>query len=128
MFSYPIDKTNENKFYIYFTDLKKYLIKHEYRSGFIQRLKDGYGIIHTPRRVLTHGEKTTELLLSLFSDNKAISLIDINSMIGEELTNNLLSVGFLFFNNEKENILSKFRIIPVNQFVILIPFRQFNNC
>ena len=128
--SYPINSSNLEEFYHQFKILKGYLEKYEYRSGFIQRLKDGYGIIHTPRRVLTYGDRKTELLLSLFSDNKSYSMDRITTLLGENLTNKLLSVGLFVLNtntNNKESLSSTFRILPVNQFLLLIPFRQFND-
>ena len=127
MNSFPIDPSNLQNFYNNFSELKQKLKDCEYRSGFIQRLKDGYGIIHTPRRVLTFGNPTTEVLLSFFSDNKSFSYEIISQIIGSKLTNELLEVGMFTNNGTKNNISSAFRIIPVNQFLTLIPFRQFNN-
>ena len=82
MNSFPIDPSNLQNFYNNFSELKQKLKDCEYRSGFIQRLKDGYGIIHTPRRVLTFGNPTTEVLLSFFSDNKSFSYEIISQIIG----------------------------------------------
>lgn len=127
MNSYPLNKSELKPFLNNFSELRQVLIRFEYRSGFIQRLKDGYGIIHTPRRTLTYGNKNTELLLSLFSDNKSFRKEIIDSILGKNLTSNLISVGFFIVDREKSSLISTFRIIPVNQFLVLIPFRQFNN-
>ena len=86
MKSYPINPNELNSFYTSFKELKKSLISHEYRSGFIQRLKDGFGIIHTPRRTLPYGDQNTEILLSLFSDNKGFPTETISNILGKELT------------------------------------------
>ncbi len=124
---YPIDQENIDSFYPLFSELRKQFDRFEYRSGFFQRLKDGFGIIHTPRRTLPYGNSNAELLLSLFSDNKTFTLNEVETVIGKKLTSELLSVGFFYLNEEKNSITSTFRIIPINQFLILIPFRQFNN-
>jgi methylase of polypeptide subunit release factors len=106
------------------SDLKKILLTYEYTSGFIQRLKDGYGVIHTPRRILTHADSYVESIVSLFGDNKSIQTNKIQYIFGKKLTNELLENNFLIENDQK--ITSVFRIVPVNQFFVFIPFRQFN--
>ena len=123
---FPINPSHFSFFHDH-ADLLLYKLQHfEYRSGFIQRLKDGYGIIHTPRRTLPYANANTELLLSLFSDNKMFDKNAVQNILGEQLVDHLISDGFFVLNPDNSNISSTFRIIPVNQFLIFIPFRQFN--
>lgn len=105
------------------TDLKSLLWHVEYASFFKQRLAEGAALIHTPRRKLTHADQWTEDVVSVFADNKGLTVQRSAEIFGKRLLANLLEHGILV--ERKEKVGSVFRILPVNQFLILIPFRQF---
>jgi len=104
--------------------LKELLGKYEYKAGYYQRLREGYGFIHAPRRRLVHGDPTTELLLSFFAENRALKLYEINRLFTEELKQDL-EKNRLIVQTNKGEFLSVFRIFPLNHYFLLIPFRRY---
>ncbi|MFX1255168.1 MAG: methyltransferase domain-containing protein [Promethearchaeota archaeon] len=105
-------------------ELKELLIKSEYASGYIQRLHTGYGLIHAPRRKLTYGNARTESLLSFFAENKALSIDQTDSVFTKSLRDSLEKAKIIVRTN-KAKYQSIFRIVPLNQFLLLVPFRRF---
>ncbi|MHA2364776.1 MAG: methyltransferase domain-containing protein [Candidatus Hodarchaeales archaeon] len=104
--------------------LRLALWKYEYTLCFNQRLADGYNIVHTPRRKLTYGNAQSELLVSLFADNKGLNYNEISTILSEGLLEDLLNIKLLYKTKTKK-ILSGYRINPLrNQFLLLIPFRN----
>jgi methylase of polypeptide subunit release factors len=104
--------------------LKKLLWKYEYTAGYYQRLAEGFGFIHAPRKRLPHANPFTELLLSFFADNRVLNLKQINKLFPEKIRDELVH-SRLIIRTAKEEYASVFRIFPLNQFLILVPFRRF---
>ena len=71
--------------------IRKILIEYEYTSGYYQRLAEGYGFIHAPRKKLVFGNPITELLLDFFADNRALGLDEINIIF----PNNLKEIHYM---------------------------------
>jgi hypothetical protein len=106
--------------------LRKLLRTFEYTSGYYQRLAEGYGFIHAPRKKLRYGNPITELLLDFFVENRALSLEEITKLMTDNLKGDLLR-SRLIVKTQKEEFLSVFRIFPLNHFLILVPFPRFSN-
>jgi len=104
--------------------IKELLGRYEYKAGYYQRLGEGYGFIHAPRRRLEHGDRTTELLLSFFAENRALKIYEINKLFKEELKQDLIKNRLIVRTNKGE-FLSVFRIFPLNHYFLLIPFRRY---
>ena len=104
--------------------IKELLGRYEYKAGYYQRLREGYGFIHAPRRRLEHGDRTTELLLSFFAENRALKFHEINKLFTEELKQDL-EKNQLIIRTNKGEFLSVFRIFPLNHYFLLIPFRRY---
>jgi methylase of polypeptide subunit release factors len=104
--------------------LKGILWEHEYTAGYYQRLADGYSFIHAPRKRLPHANPNTELLLSFFAENRAIPEKELNKIFKSQLKESLEQFRLIIRTN-KGNYLSIFRIFPLNQYFILIPFRRY---
>ncbi|MHA2225817.1 MAG: methyltransferase domain-containing protein [Candidatus Hodarchaeales archaeon] len=104
--------------------LKRVLWKYEYAAGYYQRLAEGFGFIHAPRRKLAHANPFTELLLSFFAENRALNLKEINKIFTNHLRDALLRFN-LVIRTSRGQYLSVFRIIPLNQYFVLIPFRRY---
>ena len=104
--------------------IKELLGRYEYKAGYYQRLGEGYGFIHAPRRRLEHGNITTELLLSFFAENRALKINEINKLFTEELKQDLIKNRLIVRTNKGE-FLSVFRIFPLNHYFLLIPFRRY---
>ncbi len=105
-------------------NLKELLGRYEYKAGYYQRLGEGYGFIHAPRRRLEHGDITTELLLSFFAENRALKINEIHKLFTEELKQDLIKNRLIVRTNKGE-FLSVFRIFPLNHYFLLIPFRRY---
>ncbi|MFX0066208.1 MAG: methyltransferase domain-containing protein [Candidatus Hermodarchaeota archaeon] len=105
-------------------NLKELLIESEYASGYIQRLHTGYGLIHAPRRKLTYGNTRTESLLSFFAENKALTIDQTERVFTRSLRESLEKAKIIVCTN-KAKYQSVFRIVPLNQFFLLVPFRRF---
>ncbi len=106
--------------------IRKILREFEYPSGYYQRLAEGYGFIHAPRKKLTFGNPITELLLDFFAENRALGLDEIQRIFPNNLRNDLIQ-SQLIIKTLKGEFLSVFRIFPLNQYLILIPFPRFSN-
>ncbi|MFX0084059.1 MAG: methyltransferase domain-containing protein [Candidatus Hodarchaeota archaeon] len=104
--------------------LRKILWKFEYTSGYYQRLAEGYGFIHAPRKKLAFGNPITELLLDFFANNRALSLDEIKKIFTNNFRENLIQ-SQLIVKTQKGEFLSVFRIFPLNQYLILVPFPRF---
>ena len=104
--------------------LKELLGEYEYKSGYYQRLREGHGFIHAPRRRLEHGNITTELLLSFFAENRSFNIQEINKIFTEELKQDL-ERNRLIVRTDRGEFLSVFRIFPLNHYFLLIPFRRY---
>ncbi|MHA2253781.1 MAG: methyltransferase domain-containing protein [Candidatus Kariarchaeaceae archaeon] len=105
-------------------NLKQFLWKHEYTAGYYQRLSEGYSFIHAPRKRLPHANPHTELLLSFFAENRAIYEDELNNIFKPRLKESL-EQSKLIVRTNKGKFLSVFRILPLNQYFILIPFRRY---
>jgi hypothetical protein len=105
--------------------LRKILMEFEYTSGYYQRLAEGYGFIHAPRKKLAFGNHITELLLDFFADNRALSLDEIKTIFTDNLRDDLIQ-SQLIIKTLKGEFLSVFRIFPLNQYLILVPFPRFS--
>ena len=106
--------------------IRKILIEYEYTSGYYQRLAEGYGFIHAPRKKLVFGNPITELLLDFFADNRALGLDEIDIIFPNNLREDLIQ-SQLIIKTLKGEFLSVFRIFPLNQYLILVPFPRFSN-
>ncbi len=106
--------------------LRKILWRFEYTSGYYQRLAEGYGFIHAPRKKLAFGNPITELLLDFFAENRALSLDEINKIFTNNLRHELIQ-SHLIMKTPKGEFLSVFRIFPLNQYLILVPFPRFSD-
>jgi hypothetical protein len=106
--------------------IKKILTKYEYRSGYYQRLAEGYGFIHVPRKKLPFGNPITELLLDFFAENKALNDNEITKFFPEDLKEQLIH-SRLIVKTPKGEYLSVFRVFPLNHFLILVPFPRFSD-
>lgn len=104
--------------------LKRVLWKYEYTAGYYQRLAEGFGFIHAPRRKLTHANPFTELLLSFFADNRTLNFKEINKLFTNQLKDALIRFNLVIRPNNG-GYQSVFRIFPLNQFFVLIPFRKY---
>jgi hypothetical protein len=104
--------------------LRKILGEFEYTSGYYQRLAEGYGFIHAPRKKLAFGNPITELLLDFFAENRALSLDEIKKLFSNNLREDLIQ-SHLIIQTLRGEFLSVFRIFPLNQYLILIPFPRF---
>ena len=63
--------------------IKNILRKYEYCAGYYQRLADGYGFIHAPRKKLPFGNPVTELLLDFFAENRALNEGELSKIFSE---------------------------------------------
>lgn len=108
-------------------NLKNFLSLEEYACCFKQRLAEGYSLIHSPRRVLTNADNRSEALVSFFGDNKGITEENGINLFKEQLFSELISQGIVFCHPKSKKYVSILRIVPINQFLILIPFRAFND-
>jgi hypothetical protein len=105
-------------------EIKDLLGRYEYKAGYYQRLREGYGFIHAPRRRLEHGDPTTELLLSFFAENRALKSTEIEILFPTKLKHDL-ELENLIVRTDKDEFLSVFRIFPLNHYFLLIPFRRY---
>ncbi len=105
-------------------DIKRLLWEHEYTAGYYQRLAEGYSFIHAPRKRLLHANPFTELLLSFFAENRAIPENKLNRIFKSQLRESLEQFKLIIRTNSGK-FLSVFRIFPLNQYFILIPFRRY---
>ena len=105
-------------------EIKELLGRYEYKAGYYQRLREGYGFIHAPRRRLEHGDPTTELLLSFFAENRALKSTEIDILFSTKLKHDLEQQN-LIVRTDKDEFLSVFRIFPLNHYFLLIPFRRY---
>lgn len=106
------------------SNLKRLLWEYEYTAGYYQRLAEGYSFIHAPRKRLPHANPHTELLLSFFAENRAIHEHKLNKIFNSRLKESLEQFKLIIRTN-KGKFLSVFRIFPLNQYFILIPFRRY---
>ncbi|MFQ5976785.1 MAG: methyltransferase domain-containing protein [Candidatus Heimdallarchaeota archaeon] len=106
--------------------LRNILREFEYTSGYYQRLAEGYGFIHAPRKTLAFGNPITELLLDFFADNRALSLKEINTIFPKNLRADLLQAQ-LIIKTLKGEFLSVFRVFPLNHYLLLVPFPRFSD-
>ncbi|MFX0090696.1 MAG: methyltransferase domain-containing protein [Candidatus Hodarchaeota archaeon] len=104
--------------------LKSFLSKAEYKTGYKQRLAEGHCFIHAPKRKLTYGNSCTELLLSFFAQNMALTEKEVNWLFGNSFKESLEQVNLITRTNQGK-YLSVFRVVPVNQYLHLIPFYRF---
>ncbi len=109
-----------------FDTIKKILRKFEYTSGYYQRLAEGYGFIHAPRKKLVFGNHITELLLDFFAENRALSADEIKKFLPNNLRDDLVQ-SHLMIKTLKGEFLSVFRIFPLNHYLILVPFPRFSD-
>ncbi len=91
--------------------LKKILWEFEYTSGYYQRLAEGYGFIHAPRKKLAFGNPITELLLDFFADNRALSSDELKTIFPNNLRDDLLH-SHLIIKTPKGEFLSVFAFTP----------------
>ncbi|MHA2166982.1 MAG: methyltransferase domain-containing protein, partial [Candidatus Hodarchaeales archaeon] len=105
-------------------ETKELLGRYDYKAGYYQRLREGYGFIHAPRRRLEHGDLTTELLLSFFAENRSLKSTEIDILFPSKLKHDLEQAN-LIIRTDKEEFLSVFRIFPLNHYFLLIPFRRY---
>lgn len=105
-------------------NLKRLLWKWEYTAGYYQRLAEGFSFIHAPRKKLPHANPLTELLLSFFADNRALNILEMKQVFSEEMIEKLEQAQ-LIIRTAKEEYLSVFRIFPLNQYLLLVPFRRY---
>ena len=106
--------------------IRRILRKYEYSSGYYQRLADGYGFIHAPRKKLLFGNPTTELLLDFFAENRALSESEITKFFPKTLLEKLI-LSKIIVKTLKGEFLSVFRIFPLNSYLLLIPFSRFSD-
>jgi tRNA1(Val) A37 N6-methylase TrmN6 len=106
--------------------LRKILREFEYASGYYQRLAEGYGFIHAPRKKLAFGNPITELLLDFFADNRALSLEEISKLFPKNLRADLIQ-SQLIIKTLKGEFLSVFRLFPLNHYLLLVPFPRFSD-
>ena len=104
--------------------IKELLGRYEYKAGYYQRLREGYGFIHAPRRRLEHGDPTTELFLSFFAENRALKSTELDVLFPTKLKHDLEKEN-LIVRTDKDEFLSVFRIFPLNHYFLLIPFRRY---
>jgi len=106
--------------------IRNLLRDFEYTSGYYQRLAEGYGFIHAPRKKLAFGNPITELLLDFFAENRALSLDEIKQIFPNNLRDDLIQ-SHLIIKTPKGEFLSVFRIFPLNHYLILVPFPRFSD-
>ncbi|MHA2295892.1 MAG: methyltransferase domain-containing protein [Candidatus Hodarchaeales archaeon] len=125
MFTLDFQSFDYNEIKSSLISLKKLLWKYEYTAGYYQRLAEGFGFIHAPRKKLPYANPLTELLLSFFADNRALKLHEMNDLFSKQIIEGL-EHSRLIVCTPKGDYLSVLRILPLNQYFILVPFRRFS--